>query len=192
MEPFVLASASPQREHLLKGVGISFTVDPSTIDESDCTETEPAKRAKDLACMKAEEVKARHPDAWVVGCDTLVVAQDGTLLEKPADAAEAHTMIARQSGGASVIYSALCLITPDGKIHEELSSSRVHFKDLSPDEQKWWVDTENWKGRSGGFQIDGAGQFMIENIEGDWTGIVGLPVFLLGQMMQKAGLDMMG
>jgi septum formation protein len=70
-----------------------------------------------------------------------------------------------------------------------MSMSSVMFKCLSPSEIDWWIGTRLWEGRSGSFQIDGPGQLMIERIEGDWSSIVGLPVFLLGQLMKKAGWD---
>ena len=190
MERFVLASASPQRKTLLEDLGISFDIVPSIIDESDCLEKEPAKRAVTLACIKSEDIASIHPDAYVIGCDTLVVAADGTLLEKPADAADARSMIESQSGSASIVHSGLCVVSPRGKKAEGLSSSSVIFKDLSDDEVAWWIKTEQWKGRSGSFQIDGLGQLLIERIEGDWTSIVGLPVFLLDQLLQDLGASL--
>ena len=190
MEKFILASASPQRKTLLEGLGISFDIVPSTIDETDCSEKEPAKRAMALACMKAEDIAAIHSDAYVIGCDTLVVAADGTLLEKPVDAAEARSMIELQRGSASIVHSGLCVVAPNGKRSDGLSSSSVIFKELSDDEVAWWIGTEQWKGRSGSFQIDGLGQLLIERIEGDWTSIVGLPVFLLEQLFVELGSSM--
>ncbi|MEK7563204.1 MAG: Maf family protein [Patescibacteria group bacterium] len=184
---FILASASPQRRELMKGLGMKFDVIPSDFDESACTEKDPPKRALVLARLKAEDVHRVHPDCWILGCDTLVVASDGTLLEKPGDAGEAEKMLRLQSGKVSVVHSTLCLIGPSSKT-EGISSSRVHFKKLSEEEIAWWIGTGQWKDRSGAFQIDGRGQWMIENLEGDWTSVVGLPVFLLGELMKKAGL----
>jgi septum formation protein len=183
----ILASASPQRRQLLEGLHVKFEVMPSTFAESDHPERDPASRAKVLARMKAQEVHGRVPDACIIGCDTLVVAPDGTLLEKPADAKDAERMLRLQSGGVSTVHSALCVIGSKG-IHEGISSSRVQFKALSDADISWWLSTGQWKDRSGAFQIDGPGQLMIERIEGDWTGVVGLPVFLLGQLLEEEGV----
>ena len=185
----ILASASPQRRELLQGLGLSFDVLPGSIDESFCTEKDPVLRATALARMKAQDVHAFHPDACVIGCDTLVVSADGILLEKPVDAADAERMLRLQSGNVSIVHSALCVIGPSG-IQEGISSSRVYFKKLSEEEIASWIATNQWKDRSGAFQIDGNGQLMIEKIEGDWTGVVGLPVYLLGELMKKAGVRM--
>lgn len=183
----VLASASPQRKELLEGLGLPFTVQISRVAETDVRERDPIVRAQMLAKIKAEDVASMHPHAFIIGCDTLVVAHDGTLLEKPADAAEARAMIALQSGKVSTVHSGLCILSPDGTVHEGVSSSSVHFKKLDDAELDWWVSTGCWRDRSGAFQIDGLGQLIIEKIAGDWTGVVGLPVFLLGEMLKEAG-----
>jgi septum formation protein len=184
---FILASASPQRKTLLEGLGIAFNIIPSSIEEDDHPEADPVKRSQDLARLKAQDIAAKHAKSIVIGCDTLVVAPDGTLLEKPESMEEVRSMLQLQSGGTSIVHSALCVIDKDGKLHEGLSSSSVRFKKLSDADIDWWISTKLWQGRSGAFQIDGMGQLMIERIEGDWTGVVGLPVFLLGQLLKEAG-----
>lgn len=187
----ILASGSPQRRQLLEGLGIPFNVQVSRVSETDVIEQDPVVRARLLAKLKAEDVAEFFPEAWVIGCDTLVVAHDGALLEKPKDAREARAMIARQSGSVSTVHSGLCVLTPapERKIIEGVSSSAVHFKKLSPGEIAWWIQTGCWNDRSGAFQIDGLGQLLIERISGDWAGVVGLPVFLLGELLKKAGWD---
>lgn len=187
MESVILASASPQRKQLLEGLGISFSVIPSQVNEEACTEMDPAKRAHLLAREKAHEVAERHRGQWVIGSDTLVVASTGERLEKPSDEHDARRMLNLQSGNTSVVHSGLALIRPDGAIFDGLSSSSVTFRSLSPEDIDWWIGTGLWEGRSGSFQIDGPGQLMIEKITGDWTSIVGLPVYLLGDLFRQAG-----
>ncbi|MDD5469381.1 MAG: Maf family protein [Candidatus Peribacteraceae bacterium] len=183
----VLASASPQRKQLLAGLGVQFSVQPSAIDECICTEREPAKRAVALARMKALDIAASCTDAYVIGCDTLVVASDGTLLEKPAHAHDAREMLVRQSGSASIVHSGLCIVAPGGQVAEGLSSSMVLFKTLRQADIDWWLRSGLWQDRSGSFQIDGLGQLLIERVEGDWPGVVGLPVFLLERLFRQLG-----
>ncbi len=190
MSPLILASVSPQRAQLLAGIGAVFTVVPSSVNEEAVIEADPAKRAVLLATLKAQAVAHLHPQAIVIGCDTLVVSADGTLFEKPIDAADARRMLKDHSGKTCVVHSGLCVIDAAGKIHDGLSSSRVTFAELDDAQMDWWIAGNQWKDRSGGFQIDGAGQLMIEHIEGDWTSIVGLPVFLLGQLLKKAEYTM--
>lgn len=187
MDSLILASASPQRKYLLEGLGLSFNVVPSQINEEACTEMDPAKRAHLLAREKAHDVAERHRGQWVIGSDTLVVAADGTRLEKPVDADEARQMLLLHSGATSVVHSGLALVRPDGAMFDGLSSSSVTFRTLTQEDIEWWIGTGLWEGRSGAFQIDGPGQLMIENITGDWTSIVGLPVYLLGELFRQAG-----
>ena len=191
----ILASASPQRKILLKSLGLHFEVVPSGVREETCPERDPGKRALCLASLKARDVAARHPKAWVLGCDTLVVASDGTLLEKPADEEDARRMIRRQSGAQSLVHSGLALRSPRGEglaaefIPQltDLCTSRVSFHKMSNARIDWWIGTGLWQSRSGAFQIDGPGQLMIEWLEGDWSGVVGLSLFAFGQLCRKAG-----
>ncbi len=187
----ILASASPQRSALLRQIGVSFDVVPSGFDERSCTDVDPLVRCRYLATMKARDVASSHSGSIVIGCDTLVVAADGTLLEKPSGAVEARAMLERQSGSVSIVHSCLCIVDGGGALHQGVSSSTVRFKRLSADEIDGWIGTGLWKDRSGAFQIDGPGQLMIERIEGDFTSIVGLPIFLLGQLLQSAGVQWM-
>jgi septum formation protein len=188
----ILASASPQRKALLRGIGVPFEVFVTDVeDDSDITHSDPVERARFFARLKAEHAHVVHPKAWIIGCDTLVVASDGTLLEKPGNSEEARKMIMLQSGKTSLVHSGLCVLTPEGKAYEGMSTSLVMFKRLVPEEIAWWIGTGLWQGRSGSFQIDGPGQLMIERIEGDWSSIVGFPVFLFGKLMKEAGWDLM-
>ncbi len=186
MSRLILASASPQRKTLLEGLGLAFEIIPSGIEEDDHPESDPVQRSKDLARLKALDIHRKNPHAIVMGCDTLVVAESGTLLEKPNDETDARRMLMLQSGRTSLVHSALCIVDTSGKTHEGISSSSVPFKELREKEIGWWIATKLWQGRSGGFQIDGLGQLMIESITGDWTGIVGLPVFLVGKLLKEA------
>jgi len=191
MKPrIILASASPQRKTLLEGLGVTFDIIPSSLDEDGHPEKSPLERSMILARLKAEDIAAKHKGSIVIGCDTLVVSYAGELLEKPKNAEDARWMIEAQSGAMSQVHSALCIIDVKGSIHEGVSTSSVRFKKLAPKDMDWWVSTDLWRGRSGGFQIDGLGQLMISHIEGDWTGIVGLPVFLLGELMKAAGCEL--
>lgn len=189
MSSIILASASPQRKRLLEGLGIDFVVIPSQVNEEACTELHPSKRAQMLAREKADEVASRHRGRWVVGCDTLVESPYGTLLEKAVDAADARRMLTLQSGGVSMVHSGLALVRPDGAVFDGLSTSNVCFRNLTDTDKDWWIASNFWKDRSGSFQIDGPGQLMIERIEGDWTSVVGFPVFLFGKLAKEAGFS---
>ena len=186
---FILASASPQRWQLLSALGVPFEVIPSSVDEEACMEKDPRSRALLLASLKARDIAAKHTGRCVIGCDTLVVASDGTLLEKPINEDDARRMLSLQSGSTSLVHSGLSVIFPDGTESKDVSMSRVRFATITPEVLDTWIATKLWEGRSGAFQIDGRGQFLIEHLEGDWTSVVGLPMFLLGKVFRAAGVQ---
>lgn len=190
MQRLILASTSPQRNALLEGIGVSFDIVPPAVDEDVHPERDPAARAQTLARLKAEDVAMRNPGCFILGADTLVVSDDGALLEKPRNADDARMMLRKHSGRTSIVHSAVCLIDADGVAHEGIDSSSVRFTHLGESDIEWWIGTNLWQGRSGAFQIDGLGQLMIERMEGDWTGIVGLPIYLLGRLAEQAGLSL--
>ncbi|HLD63758.1 MAG TPA: Maf family protein [Candidatus Peribacteraceae bacterium] len=185
----ILASRSPQRAQLLRSLGIQFQVIASAVDESACRETDPQRRSQLLARLKAEDVAAKQPHALVIGCDTLVEANDETILEKPRDVAEAEAMLRRQRGTVSTVHSALHVIDASGKAAFGVSSTAVHFANISDDDITWWIHTGLWQDRSGAFQIEGPGQLLVEHVAGDWTGVVGLPVFLLGRLLHQLNVQ---
>ena len=187
MQSLILASSSLQRQRLLKELGVSFEVIPSSINEAEVILEDPIERAKLLARLKAEDVSHKYSDAWVIGSDTLVVSKAGNLLEKPLDEFHAREMLREQSGGVSQVHSAISLITPMSKKHEAVSTSHVHFRTLTDEDLDWWISTELWKDRSGSFQIEGDGQKLIEHLDGDFDGVVGLPISLLSQLFKDAG-----
>lgn len=190
-QKLILASASPQRKRLLAGLGLEFDVVPSSFNEAEHGESNPAERALQLARLKAQDIAGDHPHAFVIGCDTLVVSPAGDLYEKPVTPAEAETMLRSYSGKACTVHSGLTIVSPSQKLYEGISSSSVTFKKLTDEDVQCWIASKFWEDRSGGFQIDGPGQLLIENLQGDWSSVVGLPVFLLGKLLQEAGYNYM-
>lgn len=191
MSEIILASASPQRKTLLQSIGLRFDVIPSAVDESACEEADPLERSVILARMKAEDVAKDQEGAFVIGSDTLVVSHEGELLEKPVDAEDARRMLRLHSGNSSIVHSAICLVDPVGGVHEAVGSSKVFFRNLDESDIDWWIEKEEWKGRSGSFMIDGIGQLIIDRIEGDFASIVGLPIYLLRRLAVEAGLEIL-
>lgn len=189
-ESFVLASDSPQRRKLLGQLGFPFKVYPSKLLESEIEESDPFLRAQILAQLKARDVNEQFPESYVLGADTLVVSQEGELLEKPQDESEAREMLRKQSGSVSTVHSGISLIDPSQEERSGVSSSSVFFKELTDDEIDWWISTGQWQGRSGSFEIEGPGQLIIKKIEGDWPGVVGLPIHLLSQLLKEAGFPL--
>ena len=128
-----------------------------------------------LAEAKSLIVSKQYPDRWVIGVDTLVVAESGELLEKPLDADDARRMLHLHSGRTSIVHSGLSL-QKNGKIHTNVSTASVFFQPLMEDDIEWWIITGLWKDRSGAFQLEGEGERLITKIEGERETVIGFPV----------------
>lgn len=174
--PLVLASQSPRRKELLEQAGLVFTVVPSDVDEDEITVTEPNHYVRYLAEAKARDISEKYPDNWVLGADTIVVA-DGLILGKPGSREDALAMLKRLSGRPHFVYTGYCLsYKTGGRIVSEAVRTLVEFKTLSDDEITWYAETPEPYDKAGGYAIQGLGTFLVKRIEGSYTNVVGLPV----------------
>jgi septum formation protein len=162
-------------------LGIEFRVVVSGVDEG----ADPVRNARAKALDVAERVGV-PPGGAVLGCDTEVV-RDGVALGKPADAPAARRMVGSLAGRDHEVRSAITLIT-DAGTHERLSVTRVRMRSLSPAALDWYVGTGEWRERAGGYAIQGAGAALIEGIDGDYSGVVGLPLPAVVDALGAAGL----
>jgi septum formation protein len=178
--PLVLASRSPQRRAILEQLAIPFEpVLPQYEEEP--TGADPAFEVEQRAEGKARSVASAARDQPVLGVDTEVVL-DGRVWGKPADAAEAEAMLEALSGRTHEVVSGLCLLTPAwAEVRHEVT--RVAFRALTPRELGLYVAAEEWRGRAGGYAIQGRGASLVERIEGDYLNVVGLPAALLVGML---------
>jgi septum formation protein len=174
---FVLASASPRRLQLLAQIGLSpDLVDPADIDETPLAGETARILVQRLARSKAAAAAARHPDAFVLAADT-VVAVGRRLLGKPADEAEAGRMLALLSGRAHRVLTAVAVVAPGGRSGARLSETRLHLKRLTAAETTAYLASGEWSGKAGAYGIQGrAGAFVID-LNGSYTGVVGLPLY---------------
>jgi septum formation protein len=182
----VLASSSPQRRALLERLGLAFTVRPS--GTSELRRGEPAVLATENALRKARA--AREPGARevVLGCDTLVVL-DGVIFGKPPDESAARETLRALSGATHEVLSGLALLfgceqapeAPDLVVPERTAIARtsVTFRALGEDVLDWYLATGEWRGRAGGYAIQGAGAALVRAVEGDYENVVGLPLATL-------------
>ena len=185
----ILASKSPQRKNILKDMGIEFKTVPSHIDETATAKGLKAYHsiAKRIALKKAEEIAKHHPNDWVLGCDTFVVLSDGSLSEKPKDINDARRTINLYKNSHCDVYSGLALINK--KLNKELvhyDKTRLYFRKFTNAEREEYLDSGEWKDRSGSMTIEGRGGKWVKKIEGDYWNVVGLPVNLLKEFLNKA------
>jgi septum formation protein len=204
----ILASRSPQRQAILTTFGVDFRVDVAGVEEA--TDGDAVDVAIENARRKALAVAARAPvGSTVLGSDTVIaVPTDGTAFPatlagttspraelaaagpsravgKPDDAAAAAAMLRAWSGRAHHVVSAAAVVTvgADGPsvTFADADASRVCFRSLGDDDVRWYVGTDEWRERAGGYAIQLRGSLLVEGIVGDWWNVVGLPVARLGR-----------
>jgi septum formation protein len=173
-EPLILASASPQRKAILEQLGVEFRVEAPKVEE--LSAGEPRRIVAENARRKARA--AARPGERVLGADTAVVL-DGRLFGKPGDAAEAETFLRRLSGRTHEVMSGIALCEPDGAERGGVAVTRVRFRRLEGPILDWYLASGEWDGRAGAYAIQGRGAALVEEIEGDYWNVVGLPVPLL-------------
>ncbi|HYX54410.1 MAG TPA: Maf family protein [Candidatus Limnocylindrales bacterium] len=183
----ILASASPRRLELLGQTGVKFEVDPAHIPEERSAEEKPVDYARRLAEEKARAVAVRHPDRFVLGADTIVVAEQH-VLEKPADHADAERMLRLLSGREHQVTTAVSLIAPDGETETRTSTTLVRFRKLSDAEIRSYVATNEPMDKAGAYAIQGGAAGFADRMDGEYSNVVGLPLQLVTEMLQRAGL----
>ena len=191
----VLASASPARLATLRAAGIDPEVLVSDVDEPAVLAaadagTSPADQVLLLARAKARDVAVRAGDAVVVGCDSMLEL-DGAVHGKPADAGEAVARWRRMRGRAGVLHTGHWLVdgrTGHGTETGAVSSTTVHFADLSDAEIDAYVATGEPLVVAGAFTVDGLGGPFVSRIEGDHHGVVGISLPLLRTLLGEVGV----
>ena len=183
----ILASASPRRLDLLTQVGIvPAAVVPADIDETPRPGEQPRALARRLASEKAAAVARAHPDAFVLGADT-VVACGRRSLPKPADAAEARGCLDLLSGRRHRVIGGVALVCPGGRVLVRDSVTAVQFKRLSRAEVDMYLASGEWRDKAGGYAIQGLAALFVTAINGDYNNVVGLPLALTAALLTGAG-----
>lgn len=177
----ILASSSPRRKELLQKLSYPFEIIPSNCEEI-TTATKPTDVVQQLATLKAQEVFSRHPDAVVIGCDT-VVDFNGEIMGKPHDHADAVRMLNALSGNTHFVHTGVCILSPVGK-WLFCDSTEVHFRKLSDGEIRRYVDNGEADGKAGAYGIQDDSCF-ASSYDGDFDNVVGLPVYRVREILDK-------
>lgn len=178
----VLASASPRRLMLLSQVGITpDALRPASIDETPRRGEMPRALATRLARAKAEAAREQIAndrelaDAFILAADTVVAVGRRTVL-KPSTVDEAVAALELLSGRAHRVLTAICLFTPNDRERVKLVDTRVRFKRLARDEIEAYIASREWRGKAGGYAIQGLAGCFVQKIVGSYTSVVGLPL----------------
>ncbi len=172
----ILASKSPRRREILENAKVRFSIEESQIDEVIKLNELPKETVMRLAYEKALDVANRNRNSLVIGADTIVVIND-TILGKPKDDIEAFSMLKLLSGKTHYVITGFALInlSLDKKIID-CQVSQVTFKELSEQCIKDYLQTKESLDKAGAYGIQGYGGLLVENIQGDYFNIVGLPI----------------
>ena len=187
----ILASQSPRRRELLERVGISgFRVATPNVDETVEPGLSPAETVEQLSLRKARAAaKKAGPRDLIIAADT-VVALDGAVLGKPRGKAGAFAMLSSLSGREHRVFTGVTVLRGDTSAteHEETA---VAFRALSPEEIRSYIATGEPMDKAGAYGIQGIGALLVSGIRGDYSNVMGLPVFRLGRMLSDFGIDLL-
>ncbi|MEN8141852.1 MAG: Maf family protein, partial [Thermodesulfobacteriota bacterium] len=174
--PLILASGSPRRRDFLRQLGLEFRVASSDIPEELQEGEGAADFVRRLALAKAALVARANPGAAVVGADTVVV-REGDILGKPADVAEAIAMVKSLAGGWHEVWTGFALLGPaPGQQTVRAVRTRVCFADLGPEVCRAYGESGDGLDKAGGYGIQSAGAFLVAEIKGSYSNVIGLPL----------------
>jgi septum formation protein len=185
-EKLVLASKSPRRAEILRAVGCTFEALAADIDETRYASEDAVSYVKRLARTKAETVALKTSAGVVLGADTVVVI-DNQILGQPQNDDDARRMLRLLSGKWHEVLTGVALVRArelaQGSVDHE--TTRVRFCEMSQDEIDWYVSSGEPRGKAGAYAIQGRGALFIEEIQGDYFNVVGLPVRLIYELSRK-------
>jgi septum formation protein len=185
--PLILASSSPRRRELLAQIGlVPDAIDPADVDETPRRDELPPQHAERLAAEKALLVAQRHPGAFVLGADT-VVGCGRRILPKAESIDQARACLALLSGRRHRVHGGIALITPAGKLVQRRVITAVAMKRLSPQELAAYLASEEWRGKAGGYAIQGRAARFVREIIGSYSNVVGLPLFETAMLLEGQG-----
>lgn len=183
----VLASASPRRLDLLRQIAIEpADVDPADVDEAPRRGELPAPHAARLAEEKARLVAGRHPGCVVLAADT-VVACGRRILPKAETEQEARLCLTLLSGRRHRVHGGVCVVMPDGQTRTRLVTTLVTFKRLEPREIDVYLKSDEWRGKAGGYAIQGRAAAFVRALSGSYSNVVGLPLFETSAVLTGLG-----
>lgn len=185
----ILASGSPRRRELLAQIGlVPDAIDPADIDESPLTDELPSPLAQRLSREKVGIVAARHAGAIVLAADT-VVGLGRRILPKADDVDTARRCLNLLQGRRHRVYTGIALVGADGKLWSRVVESQVIFRTLSRDEIDHYLATGDWKGKAGGYAIQGLASLFVRQLSGSYSNVVGLPLTEVAGVLRAAGID---
>jgi septum formation protein len=185
-----LASASPRRREILTGLGLEFTYAGVDIDETPKPGEDADAMVLRLAAAKAAAASAQHrASPVIIGADTSVTL-DGEIFGKPADGDEAMGMLLRLSGRTHEVVTGVAVCC-DGEVAASLSRTAVRFRDIDPAEARLYWQSGEPIDKAGGYAVQGLGGIFVAELDGSYSGVVGLPVFETAELLAEVGVKVL-
>jgi len=182
----ILASGSPRRRQLLEMLGLSFRVVVPDLDETRGNGEVPEGYVVRLARAKAAQIAAREPGELVLGADTTVVVR-GEVLGKPTSPAAAAAMLAKLQSRTHQVLSAVAVASGD-RIEHALDVTDVTFRPLDDATITAYVATGEPMDKAGAYAVQGRGAALVDWIRGDFFGVMGLPLRLALELLERFGM----
>lgn len=190
MMQLVLASGSPRRQSLLRGLGLSFSVRTADIDETmDPSRGAEAEVARVSAAKAAAVLSAVPQDSLIIAADT-VVCVDGRILGKPHSRGEAREMLTLLSGRTHQVRTGVTVRTAD-RVLTAVETTDVHFRPLNADEIEAYLDSGEPMDKAGAYGIQGLASVFVSGISGDYFNVMGLPLCRLCGMLRSFGVSVL-
>lgn len=184
----ILASGSEARKKLLEHIKLDFEVQKSDFEEIMDPNLPPEKLAVELATGKAKDVALKNPDAVIIAADSFVVLEN-EYLGKPHSPEEARMMLRKVSGKKQNIVTGMAVIdTATDTTFTDYEMSEIWFKEINDEEIESYIETGEPFSKAAGYAIQEIGSVFIEKVSGSYTGIVGLPINKLYDILRKIGV----
>jgi len=186
---FILASASPRRLSLLKQIYLTpDDVIPADINEDPIPGELPGPHALRLASEKCQTIATREAEAIILAADT-VVGVGRRILPKTETEDEALQCLDLLSGRAHRVYTGIAVYSPDKGLQNRVVETRLKVKRLTSKEKKFYIDSGEWRGKAGGYGIQGYAESFIQSLSGSYSNVVGLPLSETRHLLQFHGIE---
>lgn len=187
-DSIILASESARRVDILRTLGISFAIIPPDIDESRKKDEPPKEYVLRVSHEKAQKVGSYFPDKWVIAADTVVVYKN-RILGKPMNEKEAFNMLKTLSGKWHKVITGFCVLNLSKKTtYRDAVETKVFVRDLYDEEIKRYIKTSEPLDKAGSYAVQGRGGYMVKEIKGSYTNVVGLPICEIAETLLSLGI----
>jgi len=184
----ILASESTRRVDILRSLGISFSIIPPDIDEERRRDESPREFVLRMSEEKARKVGDHFPDKWVIGADTVVVLR-GKVLGKPKDEGDAFDTLKGLRGKWHKVITGYCVLNTSKDVMScDAVETKVLVRNMTDEEIVRYIKTSEPMGKAGSYAVHGKGGYMVKEIKGSYSNVVGLPICEVAEVLLSLGV----